>query len=251
MARTKRVKATDWELVIADWLSGMKTFEVCEKHKIKKATLFHNLKKRNISRESIMGKKQVGSIAKHTEMFVKTLEKAKQENQRTGDMQQAVDLLPKDTLENMREGIFNTDDERELKKRKQMLANEVKDIVDNIPSQSGGLLGNTFLGNAKKSLNVYDEVLDILRSKNPILAKNISALVAKVMVRANEMLDKSDMTSRELKDVTDSLEKINNIMQIIPKTQPMIAQQINIDTKEKQTKDFMEKQNIKVNVEFI
>lgn len=96
-------------------------------------------------------------------------------------------------------------------------------------------------------LKIYDEVLPILKEKNPILAKNLSVISAKIMTRANALLD-TDLTPRELNDIATALQKINDVLQIIPKTQPLIAQQFNINNK--QEKD-IESKDVNIKVEFI
>lgn len=105
----------------------------------------------------------------------------------------------------------------------------------------------TDIANEALRLKIYDEVLPILKEKNPILAKNLSAISAKVMIRANALLD-TDLSPRDLNDVASALAKINDVLQIIPKTQPLIAQQFNIGAK--QDKEITIK-DVDIKVEFI
>lgn len=103
------------------------------------------------------------------------------------------------------------------------------------------------IANEATRLKIYDEVLPILKEKNPILAKNLSAISAKVMLRANTLLDQ-DLTPRDLRDVASALACINDILQIIPKTQPLIAQQFNIGAKQEEKTT---PKNVDIKVEFV
>lgn len=76
----------------------------------------------------------------------------------------------------------------------------------------------------------------------------MSALSAKVLVRANALLDTDDLSPRDLNEVASALSKINDILQIIPKTQPLIAQQFNIGSKESKETTI---KDVDIKIEFI
>lgn len=86
--------------------------------------------------------------------------------------------------------------------------------------------------NFNNQIKTYDDVLDVVSSTNVRLAKTLSALVGKVMIRANELLDERDLSPKDMSFVVSCLHKANDIMQVIPKTQPLIAQQFNINNQE-------------------
>lgn len=81
-------------------------------------------------------------------------------------------------------------------------------------------------------IKTYDDVLDVVSSTNVRMAKTLSALISKVMIRANELLDERDLSPKDMSFVVSCLHKANDIMQVIPKTQPLIAQQFNINNQE-------------------
>lgn len=84
---------------------------------------------------------------------------------------------------------------------------------------------------------VVAEVIDIIKTKNPVFAKTLQSFSSKLLMRAFEMLEVADKPS-DLNQLAGVIEKLNNTLQIIPKP-PAIAQQFNFnkDEKEKQKTD--------------
>lgn len=122
---------------------------------------------------------------------------------------------------------------------------QLKDSADDLEKQykSGGQTpaqeivptsGNQpkVFANFNNQIKTYDDVLDVVSSTNVRLAKTLSALIGKVMIRANELLDERDLSPKDMSFVVSCLHKANDIMQVIPKTQPLIAQQFNINNQE-------------------
>lgn len=149
------------------------------------------------------------------------------------------ELTADDLAELDKEPAFKDKLNAELKGTQERFAQTIQANKENIVPND--------IANEAMRLKIYDEVLPILKEKNPILAKNLSAISAKVMIRANALLD-TDLSPRDLNDVATALAKINDILQIIPKTQPLIAQQFNIGGK--QDKEVTIK-DVDIKVEFI
>lgn len=153
----------------------------------------------------------------------------------------------KDERELTADDLAELDKEPEFKDKLNAELKGTQERFEQTIQANKGDIISTDIANEAMRLKIYDEVLPILKEKNPILAKNLSAISAKVMIRANALLDK-DLTPRELNDVATALSKINDVLQIIPKTQPLIAQQFNIGAK--QDKEVTIK-DVDIKVEFI
>lgn len=92
--------------------------------------------------------------------------------------------------------------------------------------------GEIVVQNADGSIRVVDntlvlnEVIEIIKAKNPVFAKTLQSFSSKLLMKAFELLDKTDKPS-DLNHLAGVLEKVNNTLQVIPKP-PAIAQQFNI-----------------------
>lgn len=99
---------------------------------------------------------------------------------------------------------------------------------------------------------IQQEIIEIVRAKNPEFARSLQVISAKVIKKTNELLDTEINTTRELKDVTAIMKDINDTLQVIPKP-ASINQQINIETKQAKEKDVENqvKNPIIIDVKFI
>lgn len=79
---------------------------------------------------------------------------------------------------------------------------------------------------------VLEEVINIIKTKNPIFAKTLQSFSSKLLMRAFEMLEVADKPS-DLNQLAGVIEKLNNTLQIIPKP-PAIAQQFNFRKEDKE-----------------
>lgn len=91
---------------------------------------------------------------------------------------------------------------------------------------------------------VVNEVIEIIKQKNPIFANNFNVIFHKVMQESNKLLDKGITEAKDLKNITSAMKDINDTLQIVPKP-PAIAQQININ-KDKILNEEEQKFNISV-----
>lgn len=94
---------------------------------------------------------------------------------------------------------------------------------------------------------VVNEVIEIIKQKNPIFANNFNVIFHKVMQESNKLLDKGITEAKDLKNITSAMKDINDTLQVIPKP-PAIAQQININ-KDKILNE--EEQKLNISVSFV
>ena len=101
---------------------------------------------------------------------------------------------------------------------------------------------------------IVEETLNIVKSKNPIFAKTLQALSSQLLNKAFAMLEKST-TTKELNDISNVMQKVNDTLQVIPKA-PLIALQNNIQNNLQQNNNNGKsnsnlKEDIKINIEFV
>lgn len=82
----------------------------------------------------------------------------------------------------------------------------------------------------KNSINLANEVIEIVREKNPQFAKGFQAISSLILKRSAELLQKEVVTSQDLTNVSRAMSNINQTLGVIPQL-PTIAQQININGK--------------------
>lgn len=64
---------------------------------------------------------------------------------------------------------------------------------------------------------IREEVLDIVSKKNPVFAKTLQALASQLLNKSFEMLERSK-TPGELNNIANIMQKVNETLQVIPKT---------------------------------
>ena len=88
---------------------------------------------------------------------------------------------------------------------------------------------------------IVNEVIEIVKKKNPQFAKIFQNLSGKILKISNDLLDSGITNTKDLKNITSAMKDINDTLQVIPKP-PAFAQQININK---------ENNNINNNKEFV
>ena len=88
---------------------------------------------------------------------------------------------------------------------------------------------------------IVNEVVNIVKQKNPYFAYIFQDLSNKVLHICNDLLDSGITDTKDLKNITSAMKDINDTLQVIPKP-PALAQQININK---------ENNNINNNKEFV
>ena len=81
-----------------------------------------------------------------------------------------------------------------------------------------------------KNINtlIVNEVIEIVKKKNPQFANIFQNLSGKVLKISNDLLDNGITNTKDLKNITSAIKDINDTLQVIPKP-PAFAQQININ----------------------
>ena len=110
--------------------------------------------------------------------------------------------------------------------------NEFNEICNNNTlNQQNQHLSISEIENAhKNSVNLANEVIEIVREKNPQFAKGFQAISSLILKRSAELLQKDGVTSQDLTNVSRAMSNINQTLGVIPQM-PTIAQQININGK--------------------
>lgn len=75
---------------------------------------------------------------------------------------------------------------------------------------------------------IVDEVIEIVKKRNPAFASIFQNLSGKILKISNELLDNGITDTKDLKNITSAMKDINDTLQVIPKP-PAFAQQININ----------------------
>ena len=81
-----------------------------------------------------------------------------------------------------------------------------------------------------KNINtlIVNEVIEIVKQKNPYFAYIFQDLSNKILHICNDLLDNGITNTKDLKNITSAIKDINDTLQVIPKP-PALAQQININ----------------------
>lgn len=110
--------------------------------------------------------------------------------------------------------------------------NEFNEICnDNTLSQQSQHLSISEIETAhKNSVNLANEVIEIVREKNPQFAKGFQAISSLILKRSAELLQKDGVTSTDIANISKAMGNVNDTLGVIPKL-PTIAQQININGK--------------------
>lgn len=92
-----------------------------------------------------------------------------------------------------------------------------------------GLQINEHLQNTQNiNTLIVNEVIEIVKQKNPYFAYIFQNLSDKVLKISNDLLDNGITNTKDLKNITSAIKDINDTLQVIPKP-PALAQQININ----------------------
>ena len=97
----------------------------------------------------------------------------------------------------------------------------------------------------QNAVNLANEVIEIIREKNPQFAKGFQAISSLILKRSGEILQREDITSNDIANISKAMGNINDTLGVIPKM-PTIAQQFNFGSKDKKS-DF---KPIDIQIEF-
>lgn len=93
---------------------------------------------------------------------------------------------------------------------------------------------------------IVDEVIKIVKDKNPHFAYMFQNLSGKILQISNNLLNNGISDTKDLKNITSAMKDINDTLQVIPKP-PAFAQQININKdNQNKTKEYIK--NIEVEI---
>lgn len=84
----------------------------------------------------------------------------------------------------------------------------------------------------QNAVNLANEVIEIVREKNPQFAKGFQAISALIIKRSSELLQQADITSQDIANISKAMGNVNDTLGVIPKM-PTIAQQFNFGGKDK------------------
>lgn len=82
----------------------------------------------------------------------------------------------------------------------------------------------------QNAINLANEVIEIVRDKNPQFAKGFQAISSLILKRSSEILQKEDITSQDIANISKAMGNVNDTLGVIPKM-PTIAQQFNFGGK--------------------
>lgn len=82
--------------------------------------------------------------------------------------------------------------------------------------------------NVSKGTLIVDEVLHIVRKRNPEFVDAFQTISAKILHISNSIIDNGIKDTKDLKNITSAIKDINDTLQVVPKP-PAFAQQININ----------------------
>lgn len=97
----------------------------------------------------------------------------------------------------------------------------------------------------QNAVNLANEVIEIIREKNPQFAKGFQAISSLILKRSGEILQREDITSNDIANISKAMGNINDTLNVIPKM-PTIAQQFNFGSKDKKS----ELKPIDIQIEF-
>lgn len=80
------------------------------------------------------------------------------------------------------------------------------------------------------SLELANEVVNIVRERNPQFAKGFQALSALIIKRSSEILQAEKVTASDIAQISKAMSNVNDTLGVIPKA-PTIAQQFNFSPK--------------------
>lgn len=93
--------------------------------------------------------------------------------------------------------------------------------------KKGHLKGHSHLQPYTNSL-IVEEVIHIIKQKNPEFALVFQNLSSKILKISNDLLNAGVYDTKDLKNITSAMKDINDTLQVIPKP-PAFAQQINFN----------------------
>lgn len=126
--------------------------------------------------------------------------------------------------------------------------NEFNEICNNntLNQQSQHLSISEIENAHKNSVNLANEVIEIVREKNPQFAKGFQAISSLILKRSAELLQKDGVTSTDIANISKAMGNVNDTLGVIPKM-PTIAQQFNFGSKDKKS-DF---EPIDIQIDFV
>ena len=119
------------------------------------------------------------------------------------------------------------------------MINEHKDDINEHKDDINEHSQKTDLIEYQNNTLIVDEVIKIVKDKNPAFANMFQNVSAKVLKISNELLNNGITDTKDLKNITGAMKDINDTLQVIPKP-PAFAQQININKEANNTsKEFV------------
>lgn len=98
--------------------------------------------------------------------------------------------------------------------------------------ENGGMSDTELITAQQNAVNLANEVIEIVREKNPQFAKGFQAISALIIKRSSELLQQADITSQDIANISKAMGNVNDTLGVIPKM-PTIAQQFNFGGKDK------------------
>lgn len=98
--------------------------------------------------------------------------------------------------------------------------------------ENGGMSDTELITAQQNAVNLANEVIEIVREKNPQFAKGFQAISALIIKRSSEILQQADITSQDIANISKAMGNVNDTLGVIPKM-PTIAQQFNFGGKDK------------------
>ncbi len=98
--------------------------------------------------------------------------------------------------------------------------------------ENSGMSELEIISAQQNAVNLANEVIEIVREKNPQFAKGFQVLSSLIIKRSSELLQQDNITSQDIANISKAMGNVNDTLGVIPKM-PTIAQQFNIGTKDK------------------
>lgn len=99
-----------------------------------------------------------------------------------------------------------------------------------------------------QNIELANEIIEIVKQKNPQFARGFHALSALMIKRSSEILQKPDISSGDIANISRAVNNMNDTLGVFPKM-PTIAQQFNIGGNIKNNKK--ETKPLDLKIEFI
>ena len=106
---------------------------------------------------------------------------------------------------------------------------------------------HTDIININSNIELANEIIEIVKQKNPQFARGFQTLSALMIKRSSEILQKDEVSSSDIANISRAVSNMNDTLGVFPKA-PTIAQQFNIGGK---VNDNKQKQPVDLKIEFV